>query len=107
MSTELPTPVPTPRPAVPPEGAPEPPSRDIEELGDDEDLPTEPGRQGEDIPADDQRPTGNAPAAGQPMTFRGADGHVHLSADMQPADRRRAGEAPAVSRTLVPGLLRA
>ncbi|WP_055045597.1 hypothetical protein [Devosia sp. A16] len=107
MSTDLPTPAPTPRPAPPPEGAPEPPSREIEELGDDEDLPTEPGRDGEVISDGDQSSQEGAATAGEPMTFRDADGRVHLSADMHPADRRRAEDAPAVSRTPLLGLLRA
>lgn len=107
MSTDLPTPTPTPRP-VPPNGEPELPTREVDELGDDEDLPTEPGTGGEEQPEDDDPAPwpSSAPADGVPMTFRDVDGRVHLSTDMQPGDQRRAGEAPGMRLGSTPGLLR-
>lgn len=53
MSTDLPIPSPTPRPAVPPDAETELPTRDVTELGDDEDLPTEPGGEEREAPPDD------------------------------------------------------
>jgi len=105
MSTDLPTPAPTPRPAVPPDGEADLPVRETDELGDDEDLPTEPGT-GEDPDEDEPAPwPSSAPAESVPMTFRDADGQVHLTADMGPVDQRRADDdAPAGA---APGLLRA
>lgn len=106
MSTDLPTPIPTPRPAVPPDGPLDLPPRDTEELGDDEDLPTEPGTAGDVVPEDDEPAPwpSSAPAEPQPMTFRDEDGRVHVVQDMQPSDQRRADEARSVG--LAFGLLR-
>jgi hypothetical protein len=103
MSTDLPTPGP-PRPAVPPDDSS---VRETDELGDDEDLPTEPGI-GEDHDEDEPAPwPSSTPAESVPMTFRDADGQVHLTADMHSSDQRRAGETPAAPIGTALGLLRA
>jgi hypothetical protein len=91
---------------VPPDGEADLPVREIDELGDDEDLPTEPGT-GED-PAEEPAPwPSSAPAEHVPMTFRDADGYVHLTADMRPSEQRRAHQTPAAPIGTVPSLLRA
>ncbi len=104
MSTDLPTSAPTPPPVVPPDDLP---VRETDELGDDEDLPTEPGT-AEDPDEDEPAPwPSSTPAESVPMTFRDADGQVHLTADMHSSDQRRAGETPAAPIGTAPGLLRA
>jgi hypothetical protein len=83
------------------------PARDVDERGDDEDLPAVPGDREEPPEDGEEAWPGSAPAPNEPMTFRGQDGRVHLMADMLPGNRHRAGDAPAAPLSAIQGLLRA